>query len=86
MEIECQKCIGKYICAGEHLRKCSMCKKFHKALESKLHSHNKSSFQFPNILEVIDYCNSDNANLRLCKCDISLIKKAYNFIVGNKKR
>ena len=38
MEQECQKCIGKFICAGEHLKKCSMCRKFHKALESKLQS------------------------------------------------
>jgi hypothetical protein len=40
MEKECEKCIGKFICAGEHLKKCAMCRKFHKALESKLHSHN----------------------------------------------
>jgi len=45
MESKCIKCIGKWICAGDHLINGGMCKKFHSALESKLHSHNNESFQ-----------------------------------------
>ncbi|HUU86460.1 MAG TPA: hypothetical protein VMX17_01745 [Candidatus Glassbacteria bacterium] len=40
MESQCKKCIGKWICAGEHLANGRECKKFHSVLESKLHSHN----------------------------------------------
>ena len=49
-------------------------------------SHNKSSFQFPNIVEVINYCSDDNEGVSLGKYDISLINKVYNFMAGNKKR
>lgn len=43
MEKECQECIGKYVCVSENFFKSSMCRRFHKALESKFTIDNKDS-------------------------------------------
>lgn len=46
---------------------------------------NKSSFQFPELEEVVEYVvgNSDEG---LCSIEADAIRTAYDFIVGNKKR
>lgn len=45
MEQKCKKCISKYVCTGDIAVDGSLCVRFHKALESKLRSHNNDSFQ-----------------------------------------
>jgi len=56
-----------------------------KLVEEKLISTNKSSFQFPNIKEVITGAMREFQMGYLSNNDDKLISYVYNFIVGNKK-
>jgi len=39
----CLDCVAYSVCADNMVYKCLACQNFHRALESKLHSHNNSS-------------------------------------------
>ena len=51
---DCKDCLATSVCGYYRIIGGSSCVNFHKALESKLHSHNKSSIKFPNVKELLD--------------------------------